>query len=557
MTLEDLVANLSGVRGSGTKGYSARCPAHDDKSPSLSLRYGNTGGIILHCHAGCSHEAVLAALGITDRDLAPPVRVEETDVWTPRGPAVAVYNYTDEHGRTLFEVCRTADKQFPQRVPDPLAPSGYRWKLGDVRRVLYHVPNLMEGIGMGRTVYVVEGEKDVEALERVGCTATCNPGGAGKWRGEYSETLRGADVTIIADRDETGRRHAAEVARALKGVADRVRICEAAEGKDVSDHLAAGHGVDELVSGSAPAEAPATNASGGPVWYRIEDLLLRPELLEPPTTVVPRLGWVGRLTLLSGKEKTGKSSLIGQAVAAVANAEPFLGEPTMQAISLWLAMDEPLGDLIRRLDRFGARHRVAVCQEPFGLEHLAKLLVDTGATFLIIDTLGEFFLSLIEDPHDAKDWIAPLRELRAVLLQYAVACVLIHHTIRDGTRYADSRQIGAGVDTVITMLEVTDDPQRRILDCRSRIIGYERVGLRYIDDAYHLDGGGLPLSLQVFDAITHHPGISRNELRSELGCRGTVLDIALRDLVQTGRVENRGGNGNGVSHAYFVAGMLV
>ena len=55
-------------------------------------------------------------------------------------------------------------------------------------------------------IYICEGEKDVEALERAGCAATCNAGGAGKWRPEYSEALAGANVIIVADRDEPGRK---------------------------------------------------------------------------------------------------------------------------------------------------------------------------------------------------------------------------------------------------------------------------------------------------------------------------------------------------------------
>ena len=60
---------------------------------------------------------------------------------------------------------------------------GWTWKLGKIRRVLYRLPRVLEAAQSGDGVFVVEGEKDVEALERAGVTATCNPGGAGKWRG--------------------------------------------------------------------------------------------------------------------------------------------------------------------------------------------------------------------------------------------------------------------------------------------------------------------------------------------------------------------------------------
>ena len=106
--------------------------------------------------------------------------------------------------------------------------------------MLYRLPAVLAAVSAGEGVYVVEGEKDVEALEHAGAIATCNPGGAGKWQPEYSVALRGARVVVVADRDEPGRRHAAEVAEMLSGVAVSVEVVEAAAGKDAADHLAAG-----------------------------------------------------------------------------------------------------------------------------------------------------------------------------------------------------------------------------------------------------------------------------------------------------------------------------
>ncbi|MFZ5702694.1 MAG: hypothetical protein ACOY4P_15220 [Pseudomonadota bacterium] len=67
MTVADLLPRLAGVRKTN-KGWSARCPAHPDRSPSLSIAEGERG-ILLHCHAGCDTDAVCAALGLTLTDL--------------------------------------------------------------------------------------------------------------------------------------------------------------------------------------------------------------------------------------------------------------------------------------------------------------------------------------------------------------------------------------------------------------------------------------------------------------------------------------------------------
>jgi hypothetical protein len=172
----DVASRLEGIRPSGD-GYVARCPAHDDRSPSLSVSVSDDGKLLLHCHAGCDQQAVLDAIQATPQMLNPDREQRRDDgEWTPRGPAVAVYRYDDEHGNHLYDVCRTADKQFPQRRPDPAAKSGWSWKLGDTRRVLYRLPQVVAAVDNGTTVWIAEGEKDVHALEAAGVVATCSPG---------------------------------------------------------------------------------------------------------------------------------------------------------------------------------------------------------------------------------------------------------------------------------------------------------------------------------------------------------------------------------------------
>lgn len=162
---------------------------------------------------------------------------------------VAAYDYTDEESALLFQVVRfeTEDgsKDFRQRRPD--GNGGWTWGLGDARRVLYRLPKVVAAASNGDRIVVVEGEKDVETLEERGYTATCNPMGSGKWIPEYAEPLREARVVIVADRDEPGHRHAAQVAASLKGIAASVHIFECPDHKDISDHLGAGRQLRELV----------------------------------------------------------------------------------------------------------------------------------------------------------------------------------------------------------------------------------------------------------------------------------------------------------------------
>lgn len=243
-----------------------QCPAHEDRKASLAVKESEDGTVLLTCHANCDSKSVVEALGLTMADLFPPRQRMGGEDWTPFGPATATYLYVDEQGRTLFGVCRTVDKQFPQWRPDPSKKNGRAWKLTDaqgkalVRRVLYRLPRVITAVENGETVYVVEGEKDAHALEVAGVTATCNPGGAGKWRSEYTKTLAGASVVIVADNDEPGRKHAREVAAKLSAAGCTVRVVRAAEGKDASDHLNAERGLGDFIDLEDEPEAPAPEA---------------------------------------------------------------------------------------------------------------------------------------------------------------------------------------------------------------------------------------------------------------------------------------------------------
>lgn len=218
----------------------ARCPAHEDHNPSLSVARRD-GTVLIKCHAGCSTADVLAALKLAPADLfdekKPKPATERTN-----GPRIAAtYDYTDESGALLFQVVRYVPKDFRQRRPD--GRGGWTWRLGDVRRVLYHLPEVLTAVAAGRVVWVTEGEKDVDALRALpGMVATCSPGGAGKWRPQYAETLRGADVVVVADRDDAGRTHAESVVSSLLEVAHSVEVRQARHGKDAADHLSGGGG---------------------------------------------------------------------------------------------------------------------------------------------------------------------------------------------------------------------------------------------------------------------------------------------------------------------------
>jgi Family of unknown function (DUF5906) len=193
-------------------------------------------------------------------------------------PLIASYPYHDEDGVLLFEVVRfdTADNEerFRQRRPD--GKGGWIANIKGVRRVLYRLPELIAAVKVRARVLICEGEKDANTAARLGYAATTMCGGVGKWRKEYTETLAGAHVVIVADNDPQakdpqtglpvfhadgrpklpGQDHAASVARQLSRVAASVRVIMF-DVKDLSDWVAAGgtrEQLDALIA-QAPEQA--------------------------------------------------------------------------------------------------------------------------------------------------------------------------------------------------------------------------------------------------------------------------------------------------------------
>lgn len=226
-------------------GWGSRCPAHDDHTPSLSISAGNDGRALVKCHAGCDTTAVLSEIGLELKDLQPPRPAQPSS----RPRTLATYDYVDEDGTLLFQVLRKEGKEFPQRQPKP--GGGWIWNLkGVTRRPLYRLPQVLDAVANGQLVWVVEGEKDADALQRIlppGEVATTNAGGVGKWLEEHTDTLRDAKVVIWGDADDPGRTHAAALALMIGEVASHVSVFESSKFKDAAEHLGAGLTLDDLI----------------------------------------------------------------------------------------------------------------------------------------------------------------------------------------------------------------------------------------------------------------------------------------------------------------------
>lgn len=182
---------------------------------------------------------------------------QRTRTATPR--LVATYDYLTADGELQFQVCRYEPKTFRQRRPDPENPGGWLWTVKGMDLVPYRLPELLTG-DPKETVFVCEGEKDVDALRAIGLVATCNAAGAGKWYDACTEALRGRHVVILPDNDTAGVNHAALVTAKLRGAAKTCRTLPLPglpDKGDVSDWLAAGGTADKLRGMLAPVSSTA------------------------------------------------------------------------------------------------------------------------------------------------------------------------------------------------------------------------------------------------------------------------------------------------------------
>lgn len=152
--------------------------------------------------------------------------------------------YTDQDGTPVGRVRRLDLADGQKRIWQE-RPDGTGWAIGlnGAHLPLYRLPDVLQHAQKHLRVLIVEGEKAVDALDRLGFFATTNAGGAGKWRDEHTTSLAGATCLVVCDSDKPGRDHAYIVtARLLNAGVDTLAPLDVAplnqDGFDIVDHLA-------------------------------------------------------------------------------------------------------------------------------------------------------------------------------------------------------------------------------------------------------------------------------------------------------------------------------
>jgi hypothetical protein len=473
-----------------SSGWTACCPAHDDRTPSLSITEGHEGRVLVTCHVGCDFPAIAAGMGLERKDFfsepanvlpfRPPTRAPSHRA---SGRIVQTYPYCDENGILLYETVRYEPKDFKQRQPD--GHGGWAWKLGDVQRVLYRLSETIEAAAMDRRIYVTEGEKDADRLVAHGLSATTNARGAKEWRQEYSEALQGASVVILEDNDQAGRDRTRRVAESLthNGCTVRVlRLPNLPPKGDVSGWLDAGGTVDalEALADAAPVW-PEGEPFPGDVGGDVDEPELHESISEPNDEHVRRFRLFSDLELeaqpagrplvegvayqnglisLIGKYGTYKTFILLELAFCIAVGADWHGRRVTPGAVVYVYAE----------GAHGIKKRLAACKRAYGYTGGAgiyflptSVLVSDPAqvaAFLLaigelpVDSIAAVFIDTVArnmagNENTVDDMGKFVRGCDTIREHLKCAVFLAHHTGWEAERSRGSTNLPASVDTEI------------------------------------------------------------------------------------------------------------
>jgi hypothetical protein len=316
-------------------------------------------------------------------------------------PILAWYTYTDENGRPIYKIARTSAKEFPVWAP-VIGEGGWGLKGKGVRMAPYHLHKLVKA----ESVFVVEGEKDVKTVEGMGLTATTFPGGAGKWRPEYSQWFEGKEVVILPDNDKPGREHAKAVGTGLfahaksvqilnlPGLPEKGDVTDWAEGKDL---IEAGEELCKLADGASRFKPPSKTVTFSEVQTESVSFLWHPYLLRR------------KVNLIEGDPGQGKSflTLALAASLSIGKGLPGLSEQSTPQRTLIISAEDGVSDTIRpRLEGMDADLDLICAWAPSseqerenwkpltlddaGFEELDREMCELSPVLVILDPLFAF-----------------------------------------------------------------------------------------------------------------------------------------------------------------------
>lgn len=420
---------------------------------------------------------------------------------------VKTYDYTDASGTVIYQVVRYEPKTFTQRRPAPGEPGVWVWGLGsgeymrrapgkdwyrfdrkrwetlgksrermtldiEIQHGLYRIVELRER-GVDDITWLPEGEKDVDALIDIGLFATTNSGGAANWTSDVAKSFADADVVILVDNDEPGRKRGEKVAASLRGVARRVRVLDLSkfwkdipQKGDVFDWIKSGGTAKQLEEFASKVEdwRPAPFASKfGAMWFRDLDTSKGSD----HDWLIDDLLTVGECSLMYGASQSGKSFLAIDAAMSIARGTPFFGHKVRRGGVVYQAGEGQRG-ILNRFKAFRRHYGVpsnedvplAVLRSPVDLYHadgdtdglIEEIKALAGQmtvplALVVIDTLATATAGA--DENSAKDMTAVLAHIARISKECACHVMLVHHKNASGERPRGHTSIFANINNAI------------------------------------------------------------------------------------------------------------
>ena len=292
-------------------------------------------------------------------------------------------------------------------------------------------------------------------------------------------------------------------------------------------------------AGPTPAERHGRTTSGEPdlhdKFITLAELRQHPEQLRAPEAVVPYLAFAGRVTLLAGREKLGKSTLASAAVAALSRGRQFLGASTTEGTAIWLALEEHPYEVDERFDRYRANpERVVIAIRPSDpLSGLERAVEKFKPSLVVVDSLVRLAEGSVTEAGSATQW-QPLLS-RICNLAHRVggpAVILVHHARKKDNRYRDSTAVGAACDVIAEMYGRPPHPGIRMVDLRGRF-PLTNLAWRLREDGCDVElvGSGDEAQLKddrlnkaILDWVEKHRGESLSKLQA--GVHGRKSDVA-------------------------------
>ena len=419
------------------------------------------------------------------------------------------YDYISEQGELLFQVVRFEPKDFRQRR------TGRKRRLDmESQRRASRALSAAGGAQGQVRAHLRRREGLLSTARKLGLVATCNAGGAGKWRDEYSECLRGKRIAIIPDADESGR--GTPASGSLTGKAESVKVLELPGVKDLSEWVERGGTRETFLDliGVTPEWRPSATAIPGPGGFNLATL---GELLDRPETETEWL-WqgclaAGTVSAVVSKPKVGKSTLARDSSLAVARGETFLGMPTKRGLVVYLALEERAEDVTADFRAMGAIREDQILihadrAPAAGILAAVDLVRERKPALVVIDPL--FRLAHIKDEKAYAETYAALGPLIDEARASGTHVLLTHHSGKSAKgdpidSPLGSTALGGAVSTLIVLRRTE---QYRLIQTVQRL------------------GHDLPETVLEFSADTHMLSLGKSRVDSERAdCEADLLEF--------------------------------